>query len=153
MTIYSDLATKIKTAISHANVATIANVNATEWANYHVFDGGRSYIHGQNRGRVPFVNFYRNSSNYSFDAVGPDVGGQTDSVWVIEIIVAKSSASNEYTGESFAYSLSDKIIKQIRTDYNLGIGNEQINEIENHPFGISLKINLTVQNSYGHNDK
>jgi DNA polymerase sigma len=90
MTVFSSLASRIKSAISNADVAIAANVNATEWSNNHVFDGGRSYVHGQNRGRVPFVNFWRNNSNFSFDAVGPDIGGQTDSTWIIQIIVCKS---------------------------------------------------------------
>lgn len=156
MSHFNTILTKIKTAVSDSSVATAASLSSAEWTNYHVFDGGRAYTHGQNRGRVPFANIWRTTSDYSFDSVGStsnDQGGELISSWNIEIIVAKSSASDERTGEEQAYSIAEKILKAIRTDYNLALGNERMGEIENHPFGLSLKIELTINNSYSNSER
>lgn len=155
MNYYTEIISRLKTAIGHSEVYTVAGVSAGEWSTYHIFDGGRKFIHGQNRGRVPFVNVWRNMSDYSFDAVttGGEQGGQMQSNWNIEIVVAKSSAADEKTGEEFAYAIAQKIIKKIREDYNLSLGNERITPIQTHPFGLSLIIDLTIINTHSNGDK
>jgi hypothetical protein len=154
MNYFTEIITRIKTAIGNAEVSTIAGVSNANWVNYHIFDGGRKYIHGQNRGRVPFVNVWRLTSDYSFDAVSTnDAGGQMESRWNIEIVVGKSSRADEKTNEEFAYAIAQKIIKNIRADYNLAIGTERIGLAENHPFGLAIQIELTIQNTHSNSEK
>lgn len=155
MNYYTEILNRLKTAIGNSEVSTAAGISNATWILNNIFDGGRKFIHGQNRGRVPFVNVWRNNSEYSFDAIttSGEQGGQMQSNWNIEIVVAKSSVSDEKTGEEFAYSIAQKIIKNIRADYNLALGNERILPIETHPFGLSLTIDLNVINTHSNGDK
>jgi hypothetical protein len=152
---YTEILTRLKTAIGNIEVSTAASISNATWINYHIFDGGRKFIHGQNRGRVPFVNVWRVSSDYSFNAIttSGEQGGQMESNWNIEVVVAKSSAVDEKTGEEFAYAIAQKIIKNLRADYNLALGNERILPIETHPFGLSLIIDLNIINTHSNGDK
>jgi len=156
MNLYDTLNNKIATALKSPQVANVVSSTipvSADWMNYHVFDGGRYYIGGMNRGRVPFVYFYRTNSNYDFDAVSSnyDQGGQVTTYWTIEIITGK--LKSEHTNESLGYDLAQKIIKMIRADRNLCLGTETISEAINHPFGTMIKIELNIENTHSNSEK
>lgn len=155
MNYYAEIMSKIKTACSDVEVYSAASISGSEWINYHIFDGGRHYIAGQNRGRVPFVNIWRVESDYTFEAVETSTSraGTLESRWNIEVVVGVSSRISEYTNESLAYNIAQKIVKSIRKDFNMRVGSERIGEVQNHPFGLSLIIDLTIQNTHSDSEK
>lgn len=155
MNYYTEIMTRLKTACSDAEVMTAAGISGTEWTDYHVFDTGRHFIAGQNRGRVPFVNIWRTGSDYTFDAVDSSTArsGTLESTWNIEVVVGKSSRTNERTNETQAYDIAQKVIKSIRKDFNMRIGTESIGEIQTHPFGLSLSVEVNIQNTHNDSEK
>lgn len=154
MNYFTEISNRIKTACSSSGVLSAVGTISGDWATYHVFDGGRSYVHGQNRGRVPYVTYWRVGSEYSFDAVSTDdQGGSLTSTWILEIITGKSSQSDENDNEEYAYAIAQKILKAIRAENNMSIGSERIREIEPHPFGYALTVELTINNTYMDSNK
>ena len=148
MNLYTELEDHLKTACGAVDVALAAGVPQTTWQLAHVFMSGRGYIKGQNRGRVPFVSVWRENSEYSFDAVGVgEQGGLVTSSWNIEVVVGAASRANESANEMVATLIAQKIIKNVRADSNLCIGEEKIGAILCHPFGLSLMVQLTIQNT------
>lgn len=155
MNYYTEIMTRLKTACSDLEVMTAAGISGAEWTDYHVFDTGRHFIAGQNRGRVPFVNIWRVNSDYTFDAVDSATtrAGTLESSWNIEVVVGKSSRTNERTNETQAYDIAQKIIKSIRKDYNMRVGTERIGDIQVHPFGLSLSVEVNIQNTHNDSEK
>ena len=152
MNYYYSILSAIKAAVSTDDVAIAAGQVNPQWSIYHVFDGGRSFIHGLNRGRVPFVNIWRNNSDYVYDAIDTrGQGGTLTSAWTIEVVT--NHAADEAASESQAYPIAQKILRKIRETYNLSQGTERILEEENHPFGRSLRIELTIINTYSNGDR
>jgi hypothetical protein len=152
MSFYNDIITKLVTACSSSDVSTAAGISNATWTLSHVFTSGRKYIAGQNRGRVPFINIWRQQSDYAFDAVSSDFGGEVKSLWRIEVVVGKTSRVDERTNEQQAQEIAEKIIKSIKSEYNLQVSSHAIGLCETHPFGLSLIIDLTLINTSSSGD-
>lgn len=157
MNYFSAISDKIKAAVSSYDVAVLSSSTVPisgDWGTYHVFDGGRKFIGGQNRGRTPFVNIWRESSTYTNGVISDDdAGGMVDSVWNIEVVVGNTSRQDENNNEENAYLIMQKIIRKIRENSDMSIGSESIGNLENHPFGSSIITQVTIHNRHSNSLK
>jgi hypothetical protein len=148
MTLVTNLLTEIDAALKSNAVELVATgiSGADTWANHVFGNDGNHYIGGQNRGRCPFITYMRNDQIYSFDSVGAGRGGEVTNQFKIKIVSHRKT--NETLTEQYLQSVAEKVIKTIRSYSDFNLGSETIDKMESHPFGNSLMINLSVNNTW-----
>jgi hypothetical protein len=152
MNYYGEIKAQIVSSCATSGVAQYAGISLNDWTNYHIFSEEVKFIHGQNRGRCPFVNIKRKDSNYSYDAITTnDQGGMLVSDWEIEVVTGKNS-NGVAVEETGTYKIAEAIVAEIRNKYNMKIGNQKIGSITTHPFGQSIIISLTIENTYSESE-
>jgi hypothetical protein len=129
--------------------SSIAGFSQAEWANNHIFhDYNGKFIRGMNRGRMPFVYFQRNSSNYRQENMSSTVGGTVTTTWTITFIAGAPSRANDHPSETLLYALATTFLSDIRQNWVFRQGSDEIGDVRQMPFGYALEIKLIVDNTY-----
>lgn len=128
---------------------SITGVPQIEWVTNHIFyNDSRAIGTGpMNRGRCPFVRFYRNGKDYSHDSNGPR-GGTLFSEFTIEIIVSKPSVKSQEDSYDLAWEIWNSFINDLRTKDNYLIGDDRTLQMQINPLLFVLQCIITVENSF-----
>jgi hypothetical protein len=139
----SPLYSIIETAIKSSTVRTVAGKSADDW-NRSVFFGNTPYVQGANRGRCPFVVVNRTNTalNHEFET---GHGGTQLVQFTITLHGRKSSVNSSRSSEQQLYDIAAAILSVLRGTRQFEIGDDNITESENHPYGFSIDLNVTAE--------
>jgi hypothetical protein len=148
----STLDALIVAALKSDAVATSAGKSNPDWSNLRVFSWIGGYIGGKNRGRLPFIEYGRNTSDYLRQQVGATEGTQGGTVttnWSFIVHVGKTSRKAEDTNEDLAYKIAETAMSKIRTnEINCRVGNEQFSELTTSSFSFAVRVDFTIENTW-----
>ena len=153
MTQYSDLSDIVLNACKDVTVATVAGISAVDWAANHVFSGIQGNIRGMNRGRLPYVYFYRNTSEYIHEVTSSTRGGTLTTSWSIVICAGTASRSGDDKSEETIWKIYEKIVKKLRSNWAFQQGSETTTDIVPFPFGYQMTLTITSINTYDDSTK
>ncbi len=146
---YDHLVARVEAQLLSSAVATAAGYDPTKWALStapHVFQGLAGSIGGRNRGRLPFIEFAIERSD--FDLLSAE-GGTLTSIIRVRVHVSGRTADA-------ASSLSINILlaclaalRSLATDNYMSAGaHDDIGAIALGPFGHTRDATLTVEHTY-----
>ena len=135
----------LKSLISASVVASAAGFSTSDWANYHVFAGGREMIHGMNRGRAPYVVLWRGNSSYDAQSVDADPGGTLNATWNLRVAVQKH---DEALAETQIRQIANACFKSIKDDSRFRPGDQSIGDIQVFPWGSFADCTINIETTF-----
>lgn len=155
MSTWSEIQLRLLEACRSVNVAAVASVATSIWADTdetigHVFAGRRGYVGGRNRGRLPFIEVFK-SGNQEFRAearTDGDLGGTVVTNWTIRV---HHKGLTPDTAELALDSIIPEILLNVRdtsSDNYMDLGDEAVSEIYSSPIGFYKDITGFVEHTY-----
>lgn len=137
---------RILAAVRLTAVADAAGVAPVAWASTtspRVLVGDAAgYLAGLHRGRLPAVEVFQASDEWSHLSVG---GGTIDTVWVLR---AHAPDLTKAAAESRARGILLVALASLRADEYLREGGEEFGALVSGPLGHSLEVRITLVHSY-----
>ena len=126
---------------------SITGINQVEWENNHLFYNESATIGtgAMNRGRCPFVRYYRGDKNYEIQSI-QDAGGSVDSVINIEIVVTKVKQEPAW---DLAFAIFESFMKDLKNKNNYFDSGFTTQRLEINPMLFMLRATIQVRNSFG----
>lgn len=151
-TIGTVLSTRVFAALRSAGVATQAGVAEATWASTtvsRVFRGLCGYLGGRNRGRLPFVEFDIRSQGFDHETLE---GGTVTST--IRLLAHCGGRDAETAGNLLEAILAAGLaaIRSEASDNYTALGNDQIDELEQGPWGHQRSASLTIEHTFARSD-
>lgn len=135
----------LKTLISASIVASGAGFSATDWADLHVFVGGRDMIKGLNRGRAPYVVLWRSNSTYDAEVVDANPGGTLYATWNLRVT---SKKNDNQAAETEIRQIFNLCMQSIKNDGRFRPGDQSLGEIQSYPWGSFADGTFNLENTF-----
>lgn len=94
----------------------ITGIHTMDWVSNHIFYGNSVTPLGtgaMNRGRCPFVRFFRNGKNFDVKSIKPS-GGTVQSFFIVEIVIRPPSVKSQDEAWKQGYKIFDNFIADLR---------------------------------------
>lgn len=126
---------------------SITGINQVDWETNHLFYNESATIGtgAMNRGRCPFVRYYRGEKNYELQSI-QEAGGSVDSVINVEIVVNKVKQEPAW---DLAFSIFESFMKDLKNKDNYLDSGFTTQRLEINPMLFMLRVTIQVRNSYG----
>lgn len=134
----------IADALASAEVACAAEKDPADWANYHIFyEFSDVYIGARNRGRLPFVEFNIDDSNFEQVAVDSNLDTNT---WIVRVHVGQLGINtNRKSMTSKAQAIARTFIAKLKENIQLRGTSVNISSLTTTPIGGFIEITMDFE--------
>lgn len=128
---------------------TIHGIPTGDWSNKHLFYNASQPIGtgAMNRGRCPFVRYFRTGKEYDHQSNAPR-GGKLTSDITLEIVTSHTNVKSQEDNYAIAYEIWNSFREDLRAKANYLIGNDRILEMQINPMLFVLQCTIQVENSF-----
>ena len=129
---------------------TIHGIESTRWKTHHLFYNNSGIplgVGGMNRGRCPFVRFFRGSREFNIQSLESSGGTQTTR-FVMEIVTNKKPARDQEGNWDLAYQIWGSFFKELKELPNWRDVQCVHQTLQLDPLCFVLQIELIVINSF-----
>jgi len=142
---------QIVTTVGSSGVASVANIQPSEWLESHVYVQMNSpeFMGQINIGALPVVEIFEVSSVYEFQAE-PEHQGTRTTEWVIRII-APTFITTHTEKANLLQKLKVAIISALTKNLNIGATDIRVETPKIMPYSVYLDIRFTTETSHDHN--